>query len=171
MRIAKLWSVGLVALVVSALAAAQSGEHRGPSGGSASGKGDLQVYFIDVEGGQSTLFVMPTGETLLVDTGNPGGRDAGRIVAMCKAAGVTRIDTLVITHYHTDHVGGLPEVVVQIPVGRFIDHGPNRETADIPGARTKGYDAYRRFWRMFGPWAEYEKVLTEWRMLGANTWW
>lgn len=147
MRIEKLWSVGLAAvLAVSVAALAQNGEHRGPSGRAASGKGELQVYFIDVEGGQSTLFVMPTGETLLVDTGNPGGRDAGRIVAMCKAAGVTKIDTLLITHYHTDHVGGLPELVTQIPVGRFIDHGPNRETADIAGSAPtiKGFDAYQK---------------------------
>jgi competence protein ComEC len=143
----RLWSVGLAAvLTVSVAAWAQSGEHRGPSGGATSGLGGLQVYFIDVEGGQSTLFVMPTGETLLVDTGNPGGRDAGRIVAMCKAAGVTKIDTLVITHYHTDHVGGLPEVASMIPVGRFVDHGVNRETAEIAGSAPtiKGFDAYQK---------------------------
>lgn len=144
MRIGKL---GLVVVLVAGMAAwAQSGEHRGPSGGVDAGKGDLQVYFIDVEGGQSTLFVMPDGESLLVDTGNPGGRDAGRIVAMCKAAGVTKIDTLLITHYHTDHVGGLPEVVTQIPVGRFIDHGVNRETPEIQGSAPtiKGYEAYQK---------------------------
>jgi beta-lactamase superfamily II metal-dependent hydrolase len=142
----KLWIVGLGAvLAVSVTASAQNGEHRSPSGGAQTGKGDLQVYFIDVEGGQSTLFVMPTGETLLVDTGNPGGRDAGRIVAMCKTAGVTRIDTLVITHYHTDHVGGLPEVAVKIPVGRFIDHGPNRQTEGGEGRATVAvYDAYQK---------------------------
>jgi beta-lactamase superfamily II metal-dependent hydrolase len=146
-----LWIAGLVALLAVSVAAwAQSGEHRGPSGGAQSGKGDLQVYFIDVEGGQSTLFVMPDGETLLVDTGNPGGRDAGRILAMCKAAGVTKIDTLLITHYHTDHVGGLPEVAAKIPVGRFVDHGVNRESAAVPGG---------------GPtvagWTAYQKVLTD----------
>jgi beta-lactamase superfamily II metal-dependent hydrolase len=99
-----------------------------------------------VEGGQSTLFVMPTGESLLVDTGNPGGRDSGRILAMCKLAGVTRIDTLLITHYHTDHVGGLPELAAQIPIGRFIDHGVNRETAEIQGSAPtiKGFDAYQK---------------------------
>jgi len=89
----------------------------------------LQIYFIDVEGGQATLFVGPDGESLLVDTGWPGfnGRDADRIAAACKAAGVTKIDNVVITHYHIDHVGGVPQLVAKIPVGRFIDHGVNRE--------------------------------------------
>ena len=143
MRIGKLWNVGLAVLLAGcAVAVAQSGS----AANAKSGKGELQVYFIDVEGGQSTLFVMPSGETLLVDTGNPGGRDAARIVAMCKLAGVTRIDTLVITHYHVDHVGGLPEVVAQIPVGRFIDHGPNRETPDIQGSAPTiaGFNAYQK---------------------------
>ena len=107
---------------------------------------DLHVYFVDVEGGQSTLFVAPSGETLLIDTGNPGGRDADRIAAMCKQAGVTKIDNLVITHYHVDHVGGLPEFVAKVPVGRFIDHGINREPADFPGGAptVKAWNAYQQ---------------------------
>jgi hypothetical protein len=77
MRIGKLWSVGLVVmLAASAFAWAQGGEHRGPTAGSQSGNGELRVYFVDVEGGQSTLFVMPTGESLLVDTGSPDPRNA-----------------------------------------------------------------------------------------------
>ena len=116
MRIAKVWAVGLAAvLAVVGVAGAQNG-------GAASGKGALRVYFVDVEGGQSTLFVMPSGESLLVDSGNPGGRDAKRIATMCKLAGVTKIDTLLITHYHADHVGGMPELVSLGPVGRIIDH-------------------------------------------------
>ncbi len=93
------------------------------------GKGELQVYFVDVEGGQATLFVAPSGESLLVDAGWPGfnGRDADRIAAVAKLAGVTKIDNLVITHYHIDHAGGIPQLVAKIPVGRFIDHGINRE--------------------------------------------
>jgi beta-lactamase superfamily II metal-dependent hydrolase len=107
-------------------------------------KGDLRVYFVDVEGGQSTLFVMPSGESLLVDTGNPGARDAGRIAALCKLAGVTKIDTLLITHYHADHVGGMPALVSMIPVGRIIDHGVNRQTTGPEGVSTvQVYGAYQ----------------------------
>ena len=85
----------------------------------------LQVYFIDVEGGQATLFVSPSGETMVVDTGFPdiGGRDADRIVSAAKLAGVKQIDYLVVTHYHGDHVGGVPQLVARIPVRTFVDHG------------------------------------------------
>jgi competence protein ComEC len=93
----------------------------------------LLIYSIDVEGGQSTLLVSPSGASLLVDTGWPGhdGRDAERIQAAMKDAGITRIDHVFITHYHTDHVGGVPELVKRIPVGEFVDHGPNREDSDV----------------------------------------
>jgi beta-lactamase superfamily II metal-dependent hydrolase len=89
----------------------------------------LQIFVIDVEGGQSTLFVTPKGESLLIDTGWPGNafRDADRIVAACKRAGVKKIDYLVITHFHMDHVGGVPQLVAKMPVRNFIDHGPDRE--------------------------------------------
>jgi beta-lactamase superfamily II metal-dependent hydrolase len=92
--------------------------------------GTLDVYFIDVEGGQATLFVAPSGKSMLVDTGWPGfnGRDADRIVSAAKAAGVTRIDYLVITHFHTDHVGGVPQLAARIPIGTFVDHGRSVET-------------------------------------------
>jgi beta-lactamase superfamily II metal-dependent hydrolase len=121
-------------------------------GGPQSGKGDLRIYFVDVEGGQSTLFVGPTGESMLVDTGSPDAknpmspRDASRIAAVCKLAGVTKIDNLVITHYHSDHVGGLPQLVALVPVGRFIDHGVNREGADYSGGASTvaGYNAYQK---------------------------
>ena len=92
--------------------------------------GTLDVYFIDVEGGQSTLFVSPSGESMLVDTGWPGfnGRDAERISNVAKAAGVTRINYLVITHFHRDHVGGVPQLAERIPIGTYVDHGRSVET-------------------------------------------
>src|SRR6202040_1094980 len=74
------------------------------------GQKPFDIYFIDVEGGQSTLFVSPSGESLLVDAGSPGARDADRIVATAKSAGVTQIDYLVVTHYDADHVGGVKDV-------------------------------------------------------------
>jgi competence protein ComEC len=144
MRIGKLWSVGLL-LGASVVAGAQSGvERRGPTAGATNVKGDLQVYFADVEGGQATLFVAPDGESLLVDSGWSGfnGRDADRIVALTKQAGISKIDNLVTTHYHIDHVGGLPQLVAKIPVGRFIDHGVNRE--DDGGATVAGWNAYQK---------------------------
>ena len=78
---------------------------------------ELRVYAIDVEGGKSTLYVSPSGQSMLVDTGYTGfkNRDADRIVAAAKAAGVTQIDYLVITHYHADHVGGVPQLAAKIP--------------------------------------------------------
>ncbi len=90
----------------------------------------LRVYFVDVDGGQATLFVTPAGKSLLIDTGWAGndGLDAGRIVAAAKDAGVTKIDYLLLTHYHADHLGGLPELMAKIPVGTFIDHGPQSPT-------------------------------------------
>jgi beta-lactamase superfamily II metal-dependent hydrolase len=92
--------------------------------------GTLDVYFIDVEGGQSTLFVSPSGESMLVDTGWPGfnGRDAERIVSVARAAGVTRLNYVVITHFHTDHVGGVPQLAERISIGTYVDHGRSVET-------------------------------------------
>ena len=79
----------------------------------------LDIYSIDVEGGQATLFVSPSGESLLVDSGNPGDRDADRIAASAKDAGVSRIDYLVITHYDGDHVGGVKDVASRLPIRTF----------------------------------------------------
>lgn len=101
----------------------------------------LDVYFIDVEGGQATLMVSPAGQSLLVDTGYAGfnGRDADRIAAAAKLAGVKQIDHLVITHYHADHVGGVAQLAAKLPIKHFIDHGPNTETGADPDARYKSY--------------------------------
>jgi competence protein ComEC len=93
----------------------------------------LLIYSIDVEGGQATLLVAPSGASMLVDSGWPGssGRDAERIQTAMKDAGITRIDKVLITHFHTDHVGGVPELVKRVKVGGFLDHGVNREDSDI----------------------------------------
>ena len=84
----------------------------------------LDIYYIDTEGGQSTLFVSPTGESLLVDTGNAGARDLDRIVAALAAAGVKQIDHMWTTHYHGDHVGAMEELAKRVPIKHFYDHGP-----------------------------------------------
>ncbi|MEO8071051.1 MAG: MBL fold metallo-hydrolase [Acidobacteriota bacterium] len=92
----------------------------------------LDIYVIDVEGGNATLFVAPSGESVLIDSGNGGAaavRDADRIMAAVKAAGVTRIDHLMTTHWHGDHFGGMAEFASRIPIRQFIDHGPNVQPA------------------------------------------
>jgi competence protein ComEC len=103
----------------------------------------LRIYSIDVEGGQSTLIVGPQGQSLLVDTGWPGfqGRDAARIAATVKAAGLKRIDYVLITHFHRDHVGGVTQLVERVKVGEFVDHGPNQE--DSADTR-EDYAAYQK---------------------------
>ncbi|MGH7945464.1 MAG: ComEC/Rec2 family competence protein [Opitutaceae bacterium] len=77
----------------------------------------LDVYWVDSEGGGSTLIVTPNNESVLIDTGNPGGRDPARIIAAAKAAGLTKIDHVFITHWHVDHFGGAAEVAAQVPFG------------------------------------------------------
>jgi competence protein ComEC len=91
---------------------------------------NLEIYFIDVEGGQATLMVSPGGESMLVDTGWGGfnRRDAERIAAAAKKAGVKRIDYLVITHFHADHVGGVAQLAEKLPIRNFVDHGTSVET-------------------------------------------
>jgi beta-lactamase superfamily II metal-dependent hydrolase len=98
----------------------------------------LQIYAIDVEGGQATLLVTPTGDSLLIDAGWPGhnGRDADRILAAAKAAHVKKIDWLLVTHFHIDHVGGVYQLAQKIPIVHFVDHGSSVE---------KGKDAQIQF--------------------------
>jgi competence protein ComEC len=110
--------------------------------------GTLDIYFIDVEGGQSTLIVTPAGESLLIDAGYKGndGRDANRIAAAAKAAGVKQLDYLLITHFHGDHAGGVPEVSRLLPIRTFVDHDtivPNDQSTapvfeDYKPIRAKG---------------------------------
>jgi beta-lactamase superfamily II metal-dependent hydrolase len=122
-----------------------------PCGANAAGKPqatkDLRIVTVDVEGGAAVLFLTPEGKSLLIDTGWPPGMggprpvagappapplpsSAERIAAAAASLGVTKIDYLLMTHYHVDHLGGLQALLAKLPVGTFIDHGPNRE--DLP---------------------------------------
>lgn len=98
----------------------------------------FDMYFIDTEGGLSALYVSPSGETMLLDTGNPGDRDLNRILDVLKAADVKQIDYMVITHYHVDHVGGYQALYEKIPMNHFIDHGEDRDTRE----QVKGFYAW-----------------------------
>ena len=96
------------------------------------------MYFIDVEGGQSTLIVTPAGESLLVDSGYAAqGRDSTRILAAMRDAGVTRIDQFLLTHFHADHMGGITELAGQVPIGVAYDHGElDANHGETPDAAT-----------------------------------
>jgi beta-lactamase superfamily II metal-dependent hydrolase len=114
------------------------------SGANAFGKSaSLDIYFIDVEGGAATLIVTPSGESLLIDTGFPGDRDAGRIANVAlNVAGLKQIDHCVITHWHRDHVGGVPALAKLIPIKRYYDHGlPPTIAADM---QADYMDAYKQ---------------------------
>ena len=100
----------------------------------------LRIFFIDVEGGQSTLLVTPAGRSVLIDTGYAGSRDAGRIMTAAKAAHLKRLDYVLITHYHPDHVGGVPDLLNRIKVGIFVDHGPNEGEAGYTRAAYAAYE-------------------------------
>src|SRR6202171_5257269 len=103
----------------------------GPVGYAQTGK-TLDIYVVDVEGGNATLFVAPSGGSVLMDTGNGGAaasRDAARIMAAVKDAGLSQIDHLITTHWHGDHFGAMAELATRIPIRHFIDHGPNVQPA------------------------------------------
>lgn len=119
--------VGLAVLFILALTASIF-----PLGQMKSSHATLDIYFIDVEGGASTLIVTPARESLLVDAGWTGfnGRDARRIQQAMQQAGITEIDHLVTTHYHADHYGGVPELAALVPIKRFYDHGKMTSLAD-----------------------------------------
>jgi len=103
----------------------------------------LRIYAIDVEGGKATLYVSPSGESMLIDTGYAGndGRDANRIAAAAAKAGVKRIDYLVLTHFHADHLGGVAQLAAKLPVGKIFDHGESVEQSN-PTAQA-GFAAYK----------------------------
>jgi beta-lactamase superfamily II metal-dependent hydrolase len=105
----------------------------------------LDIYFIDVEGGQSTLIVTPAGQSLLVDAGYPerDGRDPDRIMAAVRDARLTRIDYLLVTHLHEDHDGGAAELSRRIPIGTFVDYGSPVENAKEVVAAFAAYSEAR----------------------------
>jgi len=111
----------LIVLLGAAFPAAQGGNTK-----------PLEIWVVDVEGGKAALYVTPTGQTAIIDTGFPGARDLDRIMAAIADAGVKQIDYLVSTHYHVDHIGNLVELAKRIPVGTFVDHGPTVEGPDVP---------------------------------------
>jgi beta-lactamase superfamily II metal-dependent hydrolase len=117
----------------------------------------LDIYFIDVEGGQATLIVTPAGQSLLVDTGFPStgtfdavpgepaaARDANRIAAVARAAGVKRIDYLLITHFHADHDGGVVELAKLLPIRTFVDHADPKPEAESVAGTLRAFDAYAK---------------------------
>ena len=105
----------------------------------------LDVYVIDVEGGKSVLIVSPSGESMLIDAGSPGreDRDVKRIVEAARAAGLTQIDYLVISHFDGDHLGDVPTLVSTFPVRRIVDNGPLRTTGKNVERRYAPYAAVR----------------------------
>jgi competence protein ComEC len=127
----------------------------GPASAAGESHRSLEIYFIDVEGGQATLIVTPEHHSLLIDTGwagdgsrfRPGNpheaRDANRIVAAARDAGITRIDYLLITHFHVDHDGSVTELSQLMPIRAFVDHGAPSAEADRASPGTKeAYEAY-----------------------------
>jgi beta-lactamase superfamily II metal-dependent hydrolase len=124
-------SVLAIAMAMPALSPAQTGTSQ-----------NLDIYVIDVEGGNAVLFVGPSRESLLIDTGNAGAgaaRDAARILDAVKDAKLTQIDHLITTHWHGDHFGGLADVAAKIPVKEFIDHGPNVQPGEVADTFLKTY--------------------------------
>src|SRR5580704_15704986 len=102
-----------------------------PAKAAAASSGNLQITWIDVEGGAAQLIVAPTGESLVFDTGyEVGDRDAKRIFAATQKAGLNHIDHLVISHWHGDHVGGAAALAKMIPIAKFYDHGDGVEQVD-----------------------------------------
>jgi beta-lactamase superfamily II metal-dependent hydrolase len=144
MRLRLLLFVAIAILVPTSRARAQQAPQKKP----------LDIYFLDTEGGQATLFVSPSGQSMLVDTGFPGNqgmpadvanapgvtRDADRIMAVLKLANVGVLDHLVITHFHADHVGNAAELSRRIPIRHIVDHGPY--TVEMQPGRDAAFLSY-----------------------------
>jgi beta-lactamase superfamily II metal-dependent hydrolase len=114
----------------------------GPAGAGEKKRG-LDIHFIDTEGGAATLIVTPAGESVLIDCGNPGKRDAGRIHQAAKKAGLEAIDHLIITHWHSDHYGGAGPLSKLLPVRRFYDRGIPETLAEDPAGFPVLIGAYK----------------------------
>jgi len=143
-RIGRLLIVVALAIVTARPAAAQ--------------RRTLDIYFIDVEGGQATLIVTPSGESMLIDAGFPSdgtfasvpgdpqkARDANRVLAAARAAGVKAIEYLLVTHFHADHDGAIPELSQLLPIRTFVDHGtPGPQAEERVAGTQAAFDAYAR---------------------------
>jgi beta-lactamase superfamily II metal-dependent hydrolase len=115
---------------------------------------DLEIYFIDVEGGGATLVRTPDGSTMLIDAGYGGSRglrDPERILAVAREAGIDRLDYLLITHFHGDHVGGVPELAARIPIETFVDYGEPMGTDRMALGGFRGYAPVRERGRHLVP--------------------
>jgi competence protein ComEC len=126
------WPAVLAAVAVAVLSATAGLAAPSPKG--------LEIYWVDVEGGAATLIVTPAGESILVDTGWPGTRDTERIAQAAREAGVSRIDHLVTTHWHGDHMGGVATLAARMPVGHYYDHGfPPGKPSDVDAVLRAAY--------------------------------
>ena len=119
----------LIALLGLPLAAAQ-----------AQAQPTLDIYYLDVDGGGGTLIVSPSGASLLIDAGWPGPRDAERILAAARQAGLEQIDYFLATHYRSDHLGAVAEVAAALPILNYVDHGD-----PVEEPRGSSAEAYQRY--------------------------
>jgi glyoxylase-like metal-dependent hydrolase (beta-lactamase superfamily II) len=144
-------------LVIGLAATALAGAERTPASAQRSNatRRTLDIYFVDVEGGQATLIVTPAGQSILVDAGFPGAggfdgvpgdpkaaRDANRVLSAAKDAGVSAIDYLISTHFHADHDGGIPELSQLLPIGAFVDHDRPLPSVESVAGSLAAFDRY-----------------------------
>jgi len=108
----------------------------------------LDIYWIDVEGGAATLIVTPAHQSVLIDTGWPTG-SAERIHDVAVKAGLTKIDYLILTHFHIDHFAGAAGLAELMPIGTVLDNGIPAHNPDQGGD-----DAW--FQKMIGPYRAFK---------------